>query len=290
MLRTAGSTVVAETFSQRHGYKPVREQLQREDMDRVLRVRIWDFIYSLTGQWSEEESLRVKPLARVWALHYEDPIDTIPEFASDILQRMRKTVFNGSFNEVYDLVEFFADEINAQDGEQVYKGFNEVFERHMSAYRFVGSRIVIVDGDTDIIAIEDALGDTSGLPGVHHHLNTALALLADRDTPHYANVIKEAISAVEGTVQLITGDKKSTLGSAVKTLKGHGVSIPSSLEKGWGALYGYTSNDQGIRHAASEKPSLTQADAKYWLVTCSAFISLLLSQAVSAGLLDKSDD
>lgn len=279
-------------FSERYGHKPVRQQLQHDQMDRLLRVRIWDFIFSLVEQWADvnTRTRSALPIARVWVHHYEEPIDKLPDYSSEVIRRMRESVFNDEFHQVYDLCEFFAGEIADRDGDAVYKGFNEVFERNLAPYRFVDGRILRVDAETDVTAIESALEDSEGIPGVHHHLDSALTLLADRDSPHYSNSIKESISAVESCAKLITKQKKATLGEALKALKGAGVEVPGSLENGWSALYGYTSNAQGIRHAALDKPNITQAEAKYWLVTCSAFVSLLLAHASTVGLLEKTGE
>ncbi len=276
---------MAETFSERYGHAPVRTALQQNEMDRVLRVKIWDNIYAKIHRLDayDARTSSSPALVELWVWHFNDPIDTIPERAQDVVGRMRRVVFEGSFNEVYDLVEAFARRMHSNAAD-VYDNFNAVFARYLAPYRFVGGKILRVDADTDVTAIEDALIATEGFAGVRHHLDSSLSLLADRDNPHYANSIKESISAVEACVKFITGQKKASLGDAVKAIKGAGIDIPKSLENGWSSLYGFTSSAQGIRHSASEKPNLTQADAKYWLVTCSAFVSLLLSQALAAGL------
>ena len=51
--------------------------------------------------------------------------------------------------------------------------------------------------------------------------------------------------------QVITGDSKATLGKALKQLNVH-----KALESGFSAIYGYTSDADGIRHALSEESSI----------------------------------
>lgn len=92
--------------------------------------------------------------------------------------------------------------------------------------------------------------DTTGVPGAQHHLGQALAHLADRTNPDYANSIKESVSAVESVCRQITSKPKATLGDGIKALKSAGVTIPPTLEKGWLSLYGDTSDADGVRHAA----------------------------------------
>ncbi len=46
-------------------------------------------------------------------------------------------------------------------------------------------------------------------------------------------------------------------------------------------MYGYTSDEDGIRHALScEDASIDFATAKYMVVTCSAFVNLLVASGL----------
>ena len=112
---------------------------------------------------------------------------------------------------------------------------------------------------------------------VRTHLTRALELFADRQKPDFRNSIKESISAVEALCQQATGDKKATLGDALKRLKASATLHPT-LETAFQKLYGYTNDAEGIRHALKEGSSLTLADAKFMLVVSSAFINLLRSK------------
>jgi hypothetical protein len=48
-------------------------------------------------------------------------------------------------------------------------------------------------------------------------------------------------------------------------------------------MYGYTSDAEGIRHALMDEPTLESEDAKFMLVSCSAFVNYLRSKAARAG-------
>jgi hypothetical protein len=117
---------------------------------------------------------------------------------------------------------------------------------------------------------------------VQEHLATALNYLSDRTAPDYRNSIKESVSAVESLCNLITGGKES-LGEALKKVE-TAVPIHPALKKGFSAIYGYTSDAGGIRHALLDQPNLNFEDAKFMLVSCSAFINYLLAKAAKAGL------
>ena len=91
------------------------------------------------------------------------------------------------------------------------------------------------------------------------------------------------LSAVESLCNLITGSKKSTLGQALKLLK-QKIEIHQALEKSFSILYGYTSDADGIRHALLEDTNLDFEDAKFMLVSYSAFVNYLIEKAAKAGI------
>ena len=126
--------------------------------------------------------------------------------------------------------------------------------------------------------LQEALADTRFAP-VNAHLERALGLLADRKTPDYRNSIKESISAVEAMARVVSQNPKATLGEALKVLEKRGHLHPA-LKDGFSKLYGYTNDDDGIRHAMLEEPHLDQSDAKYFLLTCTSFINYLKANLV----------
>jgi hypothetical protein len=57
-----------------------------------------------------------------------------------------------------------------------------------------------------------------------------------------------------------------------------------SLKSAFQNLYGYTSDANGIRHALLEEANLDFEDAKFMLVSCSAFVNYLVAKASKAGI------
>jgi hypothetical protein len=125
--------------------------------------------------------------------------------------------------------------------------------------------------------IEKALEDKD-FPGVATHLRRALELLSDRESPDYRNSIKESISAVESLAKTITGNPKATLGQALNVIERERKIHPSLLEA-FSKLYGYTSDEGGIRHAMLEDPNITVSDAKFFLMSCTSFINYMKSKS-----------
>ena len=135
--------------------------------------------------------------------------------------------------------------------------------------------LVPVSDDLETKEISDAV--QTPYENVRKHLDKALQLIANRDNPDYENSIKESISAVEAMCSVILG-KSGTLGSALKKLeKDNSITIHPALYEAFNKLYGYTNDaESGIRHAAEiGGANATFEEAKYMLVTCSAFINYL---------------
>jgi hypothetical protein len=66
-----------------------------------------------------------------------------------------------------------------------------------------------------------------------------------------------------------------------------GPRLSRALKKGFTAIYGFTSDEQGIRHPMLEKvaPDVDETDALFMIGACSAFVSYLVNKARNAGLL-----
>jgi hypothetical protein len=59
------------------------------------------------------------------------------------------------------------------------------------------------------------------------------------------------------------------------------------LKAGFNSLYGFTSDEKGIRHPLLELPSanVDETDALFMIGACAAFVSYLINKSRAAGLL-----
>ena len=133
-----------------------------------------------------------------------------------------------------------------------------------------------ITAEAEVVLLEETLKDPD-FPGVRGHLQAALRLLSNREAPDYRNSIKESISAVESMAQVISGNPKASLGEALVVLERES-KLHSALKQGFSKIYGYTSDEGGIRHAMLEEPNLNAADAKFFLLSCTSFINYLKSK------------
>lgn len=77
--------------------------------------------------------------------------------------------------------------------------------------------------------------------------------------------------------RIVAENPKATLGDALKAIEKRG-SLHTALKDGFMKLYGYTSDEGGIRHAMLDEPNLTPADARYFLLSCTSFVNYLKAQ------------
>jgi hypothetical protein len=180
---------------------------------------------------------------------------------------------------VYDFVEFIANNFPYSGREEFIEACNATLEKEVSAYRFVNGLISRITDEIEVAVIDSALERARG--PVRTHLRRALELLSDRESPDYRNSIKESISAVESLVATVVGEK-GTLGQLIKKLE-DGIGLHPALRTAFGNLYGYTSDEDGIRHAILESKALAFEDAKFFLVVCSAFVNFVESKVAALG-------
>ena len=273
-----------KSFSERKGLKPVSEIIQASGMSQELRDSLWNTLHSVI--WSRQGFVSRSTgdvgsidefSATLWFHFFKKPIDQRPGHNQPglghlVLRAIREHYFECSWNEVYDFLETVIL-ITRDTHRNLPQSLNYILNRELAGYRFVDGIAVDVTDEQEVEMLQEALAD-SRFSGVSAHLKRALELLADRNKPDYRNSIKESISAVEAMAKIITSNQKATLGEALKALEKSG-KLHTSLKKGFTNLYGYTSNADGILHAMLEESNVTQADAKYFLLSCTSFVNYL---------------
>ncbi len=275
-------------FSQRIGKSPVREAFQVKSMDDDLKTTLWNVLYTFYLEGFTKVSYTHKAngfqfAQDLWRDFFKWSIDSIPGRSGPFMEKVRAWFKAAEWDEVYDLIEHVAQYNRAVGNGTFEAACNNFLEREMSGYRFLDTVLVQITSEAELAEIEAALQNArrTALTGVQEHLSDALTKLSDRKNPDYRNSIKESISAVESIARVISGE--STLGKALKIIEDR-VGLHPALKKGFSAIYGYTSDEGGIRHALMESPNCDFEDAKYMLVSCSAFINYLVVKADKAGI------
>jgi hypothetical protein len=263
-------------FSERIGITKAESILQIQGMNSDLRNSLWNVLDIFVWQaenfmYCPYENPGIVAFShRLWFSYFKEPIDEIPDGSDRKLKAIRDYFFKCPWNEIYDILEFI---VNIRNEKQLAKRINDILERELSGYRLVGGSFVPVTDELEVEAVEKAISD-SRFSNVNAHLKQALHHLARKETPDYRNSIKESISAVESMAREVSGNPKATLGDALALLEKTNQLHPA-LKRGFSAIYGYTNDENGIRHAMMDDPQLTVNDAKFFLVSCATFINYL---------------
>lgn len=285
-------------FSDRNRIKPENTEIQLKEFDSRTRVQLQNMLNELYSEVYGDISYRRDNIQEFFRYVvgdiYSEPVD-IKERISDtnLWNKISETIMQADYDDVLTLIEAiiqywdkylkensddYYDEYNKKYREQsVFEFVNLCFEREYVGYRFVDGLIVPISDQYEIGAIEQVISCKYDV--VREHISKANGLLADRRQPDYENSIKESISAVEAMCEILTGikGKDASLGRMLKKLEENGIVIHPSLRSAFSALYGYTSDAKGIRHAGDIKGSpSTFEEAKYMVISCSAFINYLI--------------
>jgi hypothetical protein len=281
-------------FSQRQGLTPIRSVLQTKTVESELRNRLWNLVHSTffasapvfptVGNFLPgfpEQSALFKDL---WHNYFKEPTDTIGVSYMNALDELRSRFMGCEWYSVYDLIEFFSNHIPERLPKTNFmNSVNRLLKEEVAGYRFVSGQIVEITSEEEILSVEHALALPEGLKTVTSHLRQALTLLADKRKPDYRNSIKESISAIESICKILSGLPKTTLGPALNAIETK-TKLHPSLKEAFHKLYSYTSDDEGIRHALMQEPTLDFEDAKFMLVSCSAFVNYIVVKASKAGI------
>ena len=281
------------TFSERQGHEPIRSELNQFGyVDERLRNRIWNFLraqffdggITREGQ-NRSPAARYDLLSGVWTEVIGQIIDRFPtrpnrssateltrvrweQCVSKSIDLVGKWYFSARWNKIYDALQWCVEK---HGHGQIASDANALLEREGSAYRFVGSLLAPITNRHEMAELESAMHLSGRFDGASKQVARALELLHDRNHPDFRNAIKEAISAVESAVEVVTG--VNDLRKGLQKLGMH-----SQLTQAWSNMYNWTSDEDGIRHAMIEDPQIGLDEARYMVVTCSAFVNYLVGK------------
>jgi len=208
---------------------------------------------------------------------FKEPLDTLDNYFPNSYSKIRDYFFNKyEWHEVYDFIEFISQNYPDKRINETFRTrCNFVLEGELSGYRFINGSLTKITSEEEISEIEEALNIPDRFKGVRTHLKTALTKLSDKKSPDYRNSIKESISAIEALSKIISGQPKAKLKNALKKIEEE-TELHPALKDSFIKLYGYTSDSDGIRHALLDESNLDFEDAKFMLVSSSAFVNYLI--------------
>jgi hypothetical protein len=270
------------SFSERMGITQPKA-IQIADLDMELRNSLWNLCRSFwfveRDRLLEDDDDIYRLAQNIYKEFYKRPVDDLQSFTSDFVAEQLETFRNALWYDVLNFVEFLHTQIpdvgaNRQSFEHK---INKVLEREKSAYRFIAGKLAPITNEIEMQELEKGAQHRNRFAPVAQHVRTALELYSKKPQPDYLNSIKESISAVESAAKIITNLPNATLADAIKEIERRH-SLHKAFKDGILKLYGYTSDQGGIRHGLTESTNIDEADARYMLVSCSAFANYLISR------------
>jgi len=276
-------------FSDRLGITVETVNVQIDSVNEPLKNSIWNYIHALY----EDNRYDYWIVLAKWTAQFfrKTPVDSLPIYDYECKRWIKEYYYSLEWYDIYNFVEFICRNYSKMIGSsnrtnEIQKIFNTIFERELSGFRFISGELAPISNIAESEEITNAIALTSlnHLEGARSHIQTALSLLAKKPYPDYRNSIKESISAVESVAKVLGKDNSQGLASALDELSKK-TNLHGALKAGFIKLYGYTSDEDGIRHAILDETNVGFDDAKYMVVSCSAFVNYLIAKAEIAKLL-----
>ena len=273
------------TFSHAQGYEPIPGPLALGELSEEARRELWDLLtifawHSNSGShpsnWATDYHWRevFQTLHRDFLMKPRDEFD---HNASVIVGLYKSLIlYELPFNKVFDLFQMimrhllcpvdFTAEVAA------------IFRECRLAYVVDTRRPATIlpaatkqEGEAIIGAIKELR--QVGLQGAETHLKKAGEHLNSGDWP---DAVRDSINAVESVARQLDPDASKELEPALASLEKKGRLHPA-MKQAFSRLYGYTSDEEGIRHAllTNATSPAGKDEAVFMLGACASFASYL---------------
>ena len=284
------------SFSQAQGYEDVPGPLQLGELPRDARTQIWNLFFEHIGR--SKKTVEHPSLSLFTTVVIDAPWSEIlrekhirldggalddwnTEF-STVGRNLREYVENQAFNKVFDLIQFVSR--HPKCPRAFITQMKATFAACRLAYTIdVGRPPTVIPAVTPEAgtAFVESLRELreAGLGASAAHLRDASGCINADD---WAGAVRESIHAVESVARRLDPAASRTLGPALNSLKKRGRLHPA-LRRAFSELYGYTSNEQGIRHSRLDqtKAGVGQDEAVFMLGACASFASYLWRKHVA---------
>ena len=263
-----------KVFSKRNNI--TLNSLKINEVSKTLNIRVLNAftVYAQNNIIDWGTITDIEEVMTELGIEYEIP--TFKMQNDNNILRLRKYYTDMTRIQWYEIYDFIEKSLYISKGKELEKNYNRIMEEEGSLYRIVNGLVVPIINDEEIESIQNA--SSTKYDSVNNHIEKALELLQKRQNPDYENSIKESISAVESLCSIITGidGKNNTLGYTLDLIEEKGIHIHTALKEAFKKIYGYASDEKGIRHAGAIENGAKREDAIYMLVSCSTFVNYLI--------------
>lgn len=278
------------TFSQRNNLSELPRQLSLGEISEDYKRNILRYLDELLDTYNhflkmqDKDQLNIRSVQvtkDVWCAGMKREMIFYEPSRRFLRGQFDDYVRKSKFNRVFDLIEHVVSDGRVEG--IIVKGLISSFETAISACRIIDGQIVAIgqeeQGRAYLMAVNETNSGGYGL--ARAHLLAAGGAIA---TEHWADSVRESITAVESVARNVSKTKVKSLGDALKALDKDGVINPV-LKAGFEKLYGYTNGEEGVRHALLEKDeaNVDETDALFMLGACASFVSYLIARSNQFG-------
>jgi hypothetical protein len=284
------------TFEQAEGVEPLPRQLRLKQLSKELRAKLWFVVHESLDEHAfrsvDAAGFRGGVIFREpWdeifrVMHVDRDHNMIDDFKNDfrfLLEKTRVVLETGDYVALFGWIQWVLRHPRCPP--DLAENIDFVLKHSRAAYRVVdGNTIIPIGSEAELATIEQAFADVASAEfhGSRAHLRKASEELT---TGHYADSIRESIHAVEATARVLSPGATG-LNSALDRLESK-LKIHQKLKLGFVNLYGFSSDERGIRHPLIDDGTakVDETDALFMIGACAAFVSYLINKARTAGLL-----
>ncbi|WP_136659873.1 hypothetical protein [Nitratireductor sp. XY-223] len=279
------------TFEQAEGAAPLPTQLKPKEITQELRAVLWrtvhvslkscrvsprpgGYVYTLKDPWR-----RILLALHIYRDYRMD--DDFVEDADEQIKSVRAIFEQGDYLAIFGWLQ----EVLRRDPPHRFpESIIRALTYSRAPYRVIaGKTIVPISSDTELETLKKAFADITAAEfhGARAHLHRAAELLTEGN---WADSVRESIHSVESVARVLDGSGEFS--KALARLE-NTVGIHGAMKEGFKKLYGYSSDEQGIRHPLLDDgaASVDEQDAMFMIGACASFVSYLINKARVAGLL-----
>lgn len=282
------------TFAQAEGKEPLPAPLALGELSAKARAALWQVVHfwfkaqTYDDGWEGGPRLIGSADAILHAHFVHQAHEPDDEFTADLgfwINRLKPIFFQGEF---FAVLGFLQDSVmRHRDCPQGFAyNVNGALEGSFAAYGVSSDGKTIFPKATpeEGRAIKKAFADLAAAKfgGALEHLRSASDAINGGD---WAGAVRESINTVEAVARLIDEKSSTGLRPALESLE-RSAKIHPALKNGFISIYGWTSDEGGIRHALLEdEAKVDSTDAVFMFGACASFVSYLIARGRAAGLI-----
>jgi hypothetical protein len=272
------------TFAQAEGVDALPSQLQLREISAQLRAVLWHRVNGLLDKSTKASDYSGSYLTKPWStileeIHVYRELLMSDDFNNDapkLIKGVRAIFEKGDYIDIFGWLEFVLKHPACPS--DFAAQIEDILRFCRAAYRVLDRSVICpVASDAEHSTIVRAFADLAAkeFNGARSHLRSAATHLT---AGAFADSVRESIHSVESVCRTL--DPSAELSRALARLE-QSIAIHPAMKRGFTSLYGYASDENGIRHALLEngKANVDEADALFMLGACAAFVSYMINKS-----------